>query len=111
MSDIKITIIDREGVVHNVEAPTDMNMNLMEIVRMHELAPEGTIGICGGMAMCASCQCYVLSHEDLLPEKSYEEEDMLDQAFFVEENSRLGCQINITPEIEGMKVKLAPEST
>jgi ferredoxin len=111
MSDIKITIIDREGEVHSVEAPTDMNMNLMEVVRMHELAPEGTIGICGGMAMCASCQCYVLSHEDLLPEKSYEEEDMLDQAFFLEDNSRLGCQINITPELEGMEVKLAPEST
>jgi ferredoxin len=111
MSDITITIIDREGEAHSVEAPTDMNMNLMEVVRMHELAPEGTIGICGGMAMCASCQCYVLSHEDLLPEKSYEEEDMLDQAFFLEDNSRLGCQINITPELEGMEVKLAPEST
>lgn len=110
MSDINITIIDRTGVAHNVEAPTDMNMNLMEIVRMHELAPEGTIGICGGMAMCASCQCYVLSHEHLLPEKSYEEEDMLDQAFFVEDNSRLGCQIPITPELEGLEVKLAPES-
>lgn len=110
MSDIKITIIDREGEAHYVEAPTDMNMNLMEVVRMHELAPEGTIGICGGMAMCASCQCYMLSHEHLLPEKSYEEEDMLDQAFFVEDNSRLGCQIHITPELEGLEVKLAPES-
>ncbi len=108
MSDIKITIIDREGEAHYVEAPTDMNMNLMEVVRMHELAPEGTIGICGGMAMCASCQCYVLSHEHLLPEKSYEEEDMLDQAFFVEDNSRLGCQINMISELDGLEVKLAP---
>lgn len=111
MSDISITIIDREGEAHTVEAPTDMNMNLMEVVRMHELAPEGTIGICGGMAMCASCQCYVLSHQHLLPEKSYEEEDMLDQAFFVQDNSRLGCQINMIPELEGLEVKLAPEST
>ncbi len=111
MSDIKITIIDREGEAHVVDAPTDMNMNLMEVVRSYELAPEGTIGICGGMAMCASCQCYVLSHEDLLPEKSYEEEDMLDQAFFVEDNSRLGCQIFIKKELEGLEVKLAPEST
>tara|TARA_R100001369_G_scaffold92902_1_gene141288 strand:- start:134209 stop:134544 length:336 start_codon:yes stop_codon:yes gene_type:complete len=111
MSDITITIIDREGNAHRVEAPTDMNMNLMEVVRMHELAPEGTIGICGGMAMCASCQCYVLSHEHVLPEKSYEEEDMLDQAFFVENNSRLGCQINMTAELEGLEVKLAPQST
>jgi ferredoxin-2, mitochondrial len=111
MSDIKITIIDREGEAHVVDAPTDMNMNLMEVVRSHELAPEGTIGICGGMAMCASCQCYVLSHHHLLPEKSFEEEDMLDQAFYVEENSRLGCQIFMTKELEGLEVKLAPEST
>ena len=54
--DINITIIDRDGVKHQIEAPTDMAMNLMEIVRSYELAPEGTIGICGGMAMCASCQ-------------------------------------------------------
>ncbi|TVZ25891.1 2Fe-2S ferredoxin [Gillisia sp. Hel_I_86] len=111
MSDIKITIIDRGGEAHNVVAPIDMNMNLMEIVRMHELAPEGTIGICGGMAMCASCQCYVLSHEHLLPEKSYEEEDMLDQAFFVQDSSRLSCQIPITAELEGLEVKLAPETS
>ena len=75
MSDIKIKITDREGVLHEVEAPTDMNMNLMEVVRSYELAPEGTIGICGGMAMCASCQCYVKSDHEL-PEKSDDEEAM-----------------------------------
>ena len=56
MTDITLVITDREGVTHQVTAPTDMNMNIMEVVRMYELAPEGTIGICGGMAMCASCQ-------------------------------------------------------
>lgn len=108
MSDIKITIIDREGEAHRIEAPTDMNMNLMEIIRSFELAPEGTIGICGGMAMCASCQCYMLNYEQLLPEKSYEEEDMLDQAFFVQNNSRLSCQIPITEDLEGLEIKIAP---
>nr|WP_298996941.1 2Fe-2S iron-sulfur cluster-binding protein [uncultured Allomuricauda sp.] len=108
MSDIKIKITDREGVLHEVDAPTDMNMNLMEVVRSYELAPEGTIGICGGMAMCASCQCYVNSDHDL-PEKSDDEEAMLSEAFNVEDNSRLGCQIHITPQLEGLEVKLAPE--
>lgn len=108
MSDIKIKITDREGVLHEVDAPTDMNMNLMEVVRSYELAPEGTIGICGGMAMCASCQCYVKS-EHSLPEKSDDEEAMLSEAFFVEDNSRLGCQIHITPDLEGLEVELAPE--
>ena len=54
MSDIKLKITDRDGVLHEIEAPTDMAMNLMEVVRAFELAPEGTIGVCGGMAMCAS---------------------------------------------------------
>jgi 2Fe-2S ferredoxin len=108
MKDIKITITDRKGVKHEVDAPTDMNMNLMEIVRSYELAPEGTIGICGGMAMCASCQCYVLSDHEL-PEMSYDEDLMLSEAFNVKENSRLGCQIFIHEELDGLEVELAPE--
>ncbi|WP_283640992.1 2Fe-2S iron-sulfur cluster-binding protein [Mesonia mobilis] len=106
--DVKIIIIDREGESHEIDAPTDMNMNLMEVVRSYELAPEGTIGICGGMAMCASCQCYVLSDTEL-PEMQDDEEAMLAEAFHVEDNSRLGCQIPITEELAGLKVQLAPE--
>ena len=109
MADVKITVIDREGISHEVEAPTDMAMNIMELVRAYELAPEGTIGICGGMAMCASCQCYVLSENVEIPPMQDDEEAMLSEAFNVKENSRLGCQINITEELEGLVVELAPE--
>lgn len=108
MTDIKITIIDREGISHEIDAPTDMNMNLMEVVRSYELAPEGTIGICGGMAMCASCQCYVLSDHEL-PEMSDDEEAMLSEAFNVKDNSRLGCQLHISEDMDGLEVELAPE--
>ena len=107
--DITIKITDRDGVAHEVSAPTDMAMNLMEVVRSYELAPEGTIGVCGGMVMCASCQCYVLSNTEL-PEMQDDEEAMLSEAFYVKENSRLGCQIPIQPELDGLKVELAPES-
>ncbi|MDX1362728.1 MAG: 2Fe-2S iron-sulfur cluster-binding protein [Arenibacter latericius] len=109
MSDIKIKIKDREGVLHEVDAPTDMNMNLMEVVRSYELAPEGTIGVCGGMAMCASCQCYVES-DHTLPEMSDDEDAMLAEAFHVQDNSRLGCQIQMTEDMDGLEVTLAPES-
>lgn len=109
MSDIRVTIIDREGISHEVDAPTDMNMNIMELVRMYELAPEGTIGVCGGMAMCASCQCYILNDVPL-PERNDDEDAMLSEAFNVRDNSRLGCQINITPDIDGLEIELAPES-
>ncbi len=109
MQDINLKITDRNGVTHNIIAPTDMAMNLMEVVRSYELAEDGTIGICGGMAMCASCQCYVKSNHKL-PEISDNEDAMLAEAFHVEDNSRLGCQIQMTPEINGLEVKLAPES-
>jgi 2Fe-2S ferredoxin len=109
MSDIKITIIDREGISHEVDAPTDMNMNIMELVRAYELAPEGTIGICGGMAMCASCQCYILSENIDLPPMQDDEEAMLSEAFNVKENSRLSCQINISENLDGLVLQLAPE--
>nr|WP_186992275.1 2Fe-2S iron-sulfur cluster-binding protein [Constantimarinum furrinae] len=107
--DIRITITDREGTSHQIDAPTDMNMNLMEVIRSYELAPEGTIGICGGMAMCASCQCYIVSDHEL-PEMSYDEDAMLAEAFNVKNNSRLGCQIFITPQLQGLEVEIAPES-
>jgi 2Fe-2S ferredoxin len=103
---ISLTVIDREGTEHNLEAPTNMALNLMEVCKAHDLPVEGT---CGGMALCASCHVYVLSNHEL-PEPSEDEEDMLDQAFFVEDNSRLCCQIRIKDEIDNIKVQLAPVS-
>ena len=103
---ITIKCTDRKGELHVFEAPTDMNLNLMEVFKAHELPVEGT---CGGMALCASCHCYVHSPHSL-PEQSEDEEDMLDQAFFVESNSRLSCQIKIKPELDGLEVELAPVS-
>lgn len=108
MQDITLKITDRNGIQHTVQAPTDMNMNIMEVVRMHELAEEGTIGVCGGMAMCASCQCYILNDIEV-PKKSDDEDAMLWEAFNVQHNSRLGCQIQITVAIDGLELELAPE--
>jgi ferredoxin len=106
--DIILKIIDRNGIKHEVLAPTDMNLNVMEIIRMYELAPEGTVGVCGGMAMCASCQCYVLN-DVLKTERNDDEEAMLSEAYHVKSNSRLGCQIPISDEIDGLELEIAPE--
>lgn len=101
---VNIKLIDREDKEHLLEAPTDMNMNLMEICKAYELPVKGT---CGGMALCSTCHVYVQSDHEL-KEATEEEEDMMDQAFFVEDNSRLGCQIPLTEDLEGLVVKLAP---
>ena len=103
--DIKITVIDREGVLHPLDVPTDIPINLMEVCKAFDLPIEGT---CGGMAMCASCQCYVLSDHELA-EKSPDEEAMLSEALHVKKNSRLGCQIPMDKKLVGLKVELAPE--
>lgn len=107
MSDITLKITDREGQLFEVQAPTDMNMTLMEVIRAYEIAQDGEIGVCGGMALCASCQCYV-QNDVPLPEKSPDEEAMLFEAYHVRENSRLGCQIPINEELNGLEVVLAP---
>ena len=104
MSMIKVTVIDREGEAHELDAPTDMGMNMRQLCKSAELPVEGT---CGGMAMCASCHLYVKSDHDLL-EKSDDEEDMLDEAFHVTDESRLGCQIHLADDLDGLTVALAP---
>jgi 2Fe-2S ferredoxin len=103
MNEIKVTIIDREGQAHELVGPTDMNMNIMELCKAYELP---VLGECGGMAMCASCHMYILS-DHTLPERNDDEEAMLDQAFFVKGNSRLGCQLHLANDMHGLKVQLA----
>ena len=104
MSEININIIDRERNKHSIVVPTDMNMNLMEACKSYEFPIEG---ICGGMAMCASCHVYVNS-DSLLDDVSEDEKAMLSEAFNIKSSSRLGCQIQITKELDGMTFEIAP---
>ena len=102
---IRITIIDREGQNKEVEVPLYIDLNLMEVCKAEDLPVAGT---CGGMALCSSCHCYILSSHHL-PDPTNDEEDMLDQAFDVKDNSRLGCQIRMTSEMDGLVAELAPD--
>lgn len=101
---IKVKITDREGHLQELDAPTDMGLSIMELCKACDLPVEGT---CGGMALCASCHVYVLS-DHALPEPGDDELAMLDSAFFVQPNSRLGCQIKIKEELDGLELQLAP---
>jgi 2Fe-2S ferredoxin len=104
MDMIKVTVLDREGKEHLLDAPTDMGLSVMELCKSYELPVEGT---CGGMALCASCHVYVLS-DHALSEPTDDELAMLDAAFFVKPNSRLGCQIKLREEFDGLQLQLAP---
>lgn len=103
MEEIKIHLTDRAGEIHDIEIPLGVDLNLMEVCKASELDVDGT---CGGMALCASCHMYIESDHEL-HEPSEDEEIMLDQVLFVEDNSRLGCQIKVSEEIHGLKVRLA----
>jgi 2Fe-2S ferredoxin len=104
---IQLVIVDREGVSGEYEAPTDMNMNLMEVCKAHDLPVAGT---CGGMALCSSCHIYIESQHQV-PAMSADEESQLDNAFFVQANSRLACQLAVTEDLDGLVIRLAPAST
>ena len=103
--EITIYVVDRMGSEHKLIAPVDFNLNLMELIKSYEFPVEAT---CGGMALCASCQCYVNSDHQL-PEISKNEEAMLAEAFNVKKSSRLSCQILINDRLDGLNITLAPE--
>ena len=101
----KIFVKDRDGVVHELKA--NEGLTIMEIIRDAGLDIEAA---CGGCCACATCHVYV---EDKWLEKlndiNEDEESMLDQAFNVKKESRLGCQIDFNNGLDGIKLTLAPE--
>ena len=101
----KVFVTDREGEQHELEG--EVGWSVMEIIRENNLPIEAA---CGGCCACATCHVYV-EPEWLakLPEADDDEGMMLDEAFEVQDNSRLSCQIKYTAELDGLKVKLAPE--
>ena len=79
----------------------------MEIIRDAGMDIEAA---CGGCCACATCHIYVDEKiYDSLPSRNEDEESMLDQAFDVRNTSRLSCQINLSEDLDGIQVELAPE--
>ena len=105
INEINIKVIDRNGELHNLKGPIDMNLNVMELLKINELPVEGT---CGGMAMCASCHVYVVS-DHILPEKTFDETAMLEESWVMQDNSRLSCQLKLSEQLEGLTIQIAPE--
>ena len=101
----KIIVKDRAGNLQELSA--DVGLTLMEIIRDAGMDIEAA---CGGCCACATCHLYVdKDWFSKLPAREDDEESMLDQAFNVEDNSRLGCQIEFNYELDGIIVELAPE--
>lgn len=103
MEKITINIIDELEKKHKLSVTINEGMNLMEVLRSYDFVE----GACGGMALCATCHCYIKS-SNTLPSQGNEESAMLDQLFSFDENtSRLACQIPLSKAIDNIVVKIA----
>ena len=98
----RLIFIDAAGARHDVEA--ESGLSVMQVARAHDLGIEGT---CDGSLACATCHVIFEPRDALrLGVASPEEEDMLDLAVGVRPTSRLGCQILVTEELDGLTVHL-----
>lgn len=98
----KMTFIDPDGNKSEVDAP--VGLSVLEIAHKHGFDLEGA---CEGSLACSTCHVVVEPEWfDKLDEATEEEEDMLDLAFGLTHTSRLGCQIKITEELDGLTVTL-----
>ena len=102
----KVTFIDRDGTHIEVEAP--VGLSLLEIARQNGIDIEGA---CEGSLACSTCHVIVAADDfERLEEPTEDEEDMLDLAFGLTRTSRLGCQIIVTEELDGLTVTLPQET-
>lgn len=100
--ELHVTFITKDGEqVKLVAAEGD---NLMDIAQAHNLDMEGA---CGGSCACSTCHVIVdPEYYDRMEEPSDDENDMLDLAFGLTETSRLGCQVKMSKDLDGLRVAL-----
>lgn len=103
---VTVTFIAADG--GTVETAGEEGLVLLEVAQAAGMPLEGT---CEGQMACSTCHVIVDGEWfDRLPDASEEEEDMLDLAASVARTSRLACQIVLTPELDGLKANIPPES-
>ncbi len=102
----QLTVVTREGSEQTFEA--ENGFSVMESIREHGI--DELLALCGGCCSCATCHVYVDdAFADQLPPMKGDEDDLLDSSDHRRPNSRLSCQIQIRPELDGLRVTIAPE--
>ncbi|KAI1918067.1 mitochondrial matrix iron-sulfur protein [Ophidiomyces ophidiicola] len=101
--ELHVTFIDKDGDKHDFKV--SKGDNLLDIAQANDLEMEGA---CGGSCACSTCHVVVEDQDlyDKMPEPDDDENDMLDLAFGLTETSRLGCQVKMEPELDGLVVRL-----
>ncbi|XP_003123266.2 ferredoxin-2, mitochondrial isoform X2 [Sus scrofa] len=99
---VNVVFVDRSG--QRIPVSGRVGDNVLHLAQRHGVDLEGA---CEASLACSTCHVYVSEdHLDLLPPPEEREDDMLDMAPLLQENSRLGCQIVLTPELEGAEFTL-----
>jgi 2Fe-2S ferredoxin len=102
----KLTVVTREGQESTVEG--DSGLSVMEVIRDNGF--DELLALCGGCCSCATCHVHVdPDFLDLLPAMSEDENDLLDSSDSRNETSRLSCQIQFGPQLDGLRVTIAAE--
>jgi 2Fe-2S ferredoxin len=102
---VLLRVVDRDGVEHEVEGK--IGLKVMETLRELDY---GVAAICGGMCSCATCHVHVDGQWlPRLPAAMSDERELLSELTHYQENSRLSCQIELTAELAGLKVTIAPD--
>lgn len=101
-----LTIVTRDGSERTVEAR--VGWSVMENIRDNGF--DELLALCGGCCSCATCHVHVDPgwFEKTGPRKM-DEDDLLDTSDYKTGNSRLSCQIEFRPELDGLRVAIAPE--
>src|SRR5476649_496856 len=101
----RMIVVDRDGKEHDIEAKP--GLKVMENLRELDY---GVAAICGGMCSCATCHVFVdPAWADRLPAAMSDERELLSELAHIEDNSRLSCQIEFTPALDGLRVTIAPD--
>ena len=99
----KIIFIEDSGETHTVDAP--VGLSVMQVA-LNGSVP-GILADCGGNCSCATCQVYVdPAWQERVAAATQGEREMIECALYPQENSRLSCQIPVTPELDGLVVRL-----
>lgn len=102
----KVIFVLKDGTEKEIEAAE--GLSLLEVAHKNDIDLEGA---CEGSLACSTCHVVVdEKYYDMLDEPSEDEEDMLDLAFALTHTSRLGCQIKVSEDIDGIRVSL-PQAT
>ncbi|ABD25560.1 ferredoxin [Novosphingobium aromaticivorans DSM 12444] len=102
----KIVVVNRAGEEKTVDA--DAGLSVMEAIRDNGF--DELLALCGGCCSCATCHVYVdPAFADKIPAMSEDENDLLDSSDHRNESSRLSCQVQITGDLDGLRVTIAPE--